>query len=110
MRREFAEKDSSIDKPFFDIFDKGYQCVLSALKEGNQICMQPAFAESNRQFTDCATLRSAAVAVAGSGNERAVNRCKTSWFMKHGPVDGAYYNDFICDVWEACTFQVNFNV
>ena len=36
--------------------------------------MQPTFAQSDKQFTDRATLYSAAVAVVRSGNERAVNR------------------------------------
>ena len=62
MQREFAENDSSSDKPCLNIFDKGYQCVLQALMEGQE-CLQPTFAESDTQFTDRATLYSAAVAV-----------------------------------------------
>jgi hypothetical protein len=107
MQREFAENDSSSNKPCLNIFDKGYQCVLQALMEGQE-CLQPTFAESDTQFTDRATLYSAAVAVVRSGNERAVNRCKMSRFIRHGNVDGLYDIDFCCDIWEAFTFQVNF--
>ena len=56
--REFAENDRSSDKPFLNIFDKGYQCSLQALMEGQE-CMQPTFAQSDKQFTDRATLYSA---------------------------------------------------
>ena len=107
MQREFAENDSGSDKPFLNIFDKGYQCSLQALMEGQE-CMQPTFAQSDKQFTDRATLYSAAVAVVRSGNKRAVNRCKMSRFIRHGNVDGLYDIDFCCDIWEAFTFQVNF--
>jgi hypothetical protein len=95
---------ASSDKPFLNIFDKGYQCVLPALNEGQE-CMQPTFAQSEKQFTDRAT-----VAVVRSGNERAVNRCKMLWFIRHGNgnVDGLYDIDFCCDIWEAFTFQINF--
>ena len=48
-------------------------------------------------------LQSAAVAVVRSGNERAVNRCKMSRFIRHGNVDGLYDIDFCCDIWEAFT-------
>jgi hypothetical protein len=76
----FAESDKSSTKPFLNVFDKGYQCVLEAKNHGGQFCLQPAFAESERQFKSDAVLYSGAVAVVRSGNERAVNRCKMSWF------------------------------
>jgi hypothetical protein len=53
-------------------------------------------------------LHSGAVAVVRSRNERAVNRCKMSWFLKKRNVEGTWSIDCICDVWEAWTFQVNF--
>ena len=83
----FAENDSSSLKSFLDVFDKGYQCVLSAGEHGGQYCLQPAYAESEKQFKDNIALYSAAVAVVRSGNERAVNRCKMSWFNKRGTTD-----------------------
>lgn len=82
-QRQFAENDTSSVKPFMNVFDKGYQCLLDALLHG-QSCLQPAFAESEKQFKDNAVLHSGAVAVVRSGNERAVNRCKMSRFLKRG--------------------------
>ena len=106
-QNEFVESDDSSKRPFLNVFDKGYQCVISALKNG-QHCLQPAFAESEKQFKDKATLYSGAVAVVRSGNERAVNRCKMSWFIKRGARDQMWNIDLVCDVWDAWTFQVNF--
>jgi hypothetical protein len=103
----FAERDKSSRKPFLNIFDKGYQCTLLASKLG-QFCLQPTFAESAKQFKDNEVLFSGAVAVVRSGNERAVKRCKMSWFLQRGAVQQMWDIDFVCDVWEAWTFQVNF--
>jgi hypothetical protein len=106
-QRQFAENDTSSVKPFMNVFDKGYQCLLDALLHG-QSCLQPAFAESEKQFKDNAVLHSGAVAVVRSGNERAVNRCKMSWFLKRGAREQMWNIDLVCDVWEAWSFQVNF--
>jgi len=103
----FAESDTTSNKPFLNIFDKGYQCTLLASKLG-QFCLQPTFAESAKQFKDSEVLFSGAVAVVRSGNERAVNRCKMSWFLQRGAVQQKWDINFVCDVWEAWTFQVNF--
>jgi hypothetical protein len=103
----FAENDESSKKPFLNVFDKGYQCVSDALECG-QYCLQPTFAESEKQFKDNAVLYSGAVAVVRSGNERAVNRCKMSWFLKRGATDQMWDIDLLCDVWDAWTFQINF--
>lgn len=107
-QQQFAENDTSSTKPFLNIFDKGYQCVLEAKDHGGQFCMQPAFAESEKQFKSNAVLYSGAVAVVRSGNERAVNRCKMSWFLKRGAREQMWNIDLVCDIWEAWTFQVNF--
>ena len=107
IQQHFAETDKSCQKLFLNIFDKGYQCVLAALSHG-QDCLQPTFAESEKQFKDNSTLYSGAVAVVRSGNERAVKRCKMSWFLKRGAVDQMWNIDLLCDVWDAWTFQVNF--
>lgn len=74
----------------------------------DQSCIQPAFSECERQFADNMTLYSGAVAVVRSGNERAVNRCKLSRVLKRGAVEQKWDVDFLCDIWEAWTFQVNF--
>ena len=107
-QQRFAESDSSSSKPFLNIFNKGYQCVLSANEHGGQYCLQPAYAESEKQFKDNIALYSGAVAVVQSGNERAVNRGKMSWFNKRGTADQSWSIDCLCDVWEAWTFQINF--
>ena len=41
--REFAENDRSSDKPFLNIFDKGYQCSLQALMEGQRTGVYAAY-------------------------------------------------------------------
>ena len=106
-QQQFAERDTSSDRPFLNIFDKGYQCTLMASEYG-QTCLQPAFAEFEKQFAANTTLYSGAVAVVRSGNERAVKRCKMSWVLKRGAKEQMWDVDFLCDVWEAWTFQVNF--
>ena len=107
VQKEFADSDTSSNRPFLNIFDKGYNCTNQALEHG-QTCLQPAFAEFEKQFADNRTLYSGAVAVVRSGNERAVKRCKMSWVLKRGSREQMWEVDFLCDVWEAWTFQVNF--
>lgn len=106
-QKQFAESDASSEKPFLNIFDKGYQCTLMASEYG-QTCLQPAFAEFEKQFAANTTLYSGAVAVVRSGNERAVKRCKMSWVLKRGAKEQMWDVDFLCDAWDAWTFQVNF--
>ena len=90
----------------FNIFDKGYRCVLAAKAEDQQ-CLQPVFAKSDQQFRAGETLYSGCVAVVRSGNERAVNRCKMSWFLKRGTKDQSWDHSVLADVWLAWGFQVN---
>ena len=91
---------------FLNIFDKGYHQTLQA-KRRNQITLQPDKAEQIAEDSKC-LLRAASVAVARSGNERAVKRAKVSWFIRRG-MDGSQWDiDFLCDVWEAWTFRINF--
>ena len=53
--------------------------------------------------------RAAAVAVLRSRNERAVMRAKLSAFVERGMHNGQKWDiDFLCDVWEAWTFRINF--
>jgi hypothetical protein len=70
--KQFAKNDKSSVKPFLNVFDKGYKCLLDALLHG-QSCLQPALVKSEKQFKDNAVLHSGAAVVVWSGNERAVN-------------------------------------
>ena len=104
---EFTKEDKSSKEPCLNVFDKGFRNVVDARRFG-QRCLQPVFARSDEQFTGGEVLYSAAVAVVCSGNERAVQRSKMSWFIKHGRAYTKWDIELICDVWEAWTFQVNF--
>ena len=73
-----------------------------------QTCMQPKYSKGDGQFTGNETLHSACVAVIRSGNERAVQRCKMSWFLKRGCAYQLWDIDMLCDIWEAWAFQANF--
>ncbi len=73
-----------------------------------QKCLQPGFAESDRQFRRNSTLHSAAVAVIRSANERAVRIMKQSWKLKNGVQNGATDVRVLADLWLAWGFQVNF--
>jgi hypothetical protein len=53
-------------------------------------------------------LHTACVAVTQLGNERGVKRAKLSWCVKNGMNHKLIEIDFICDVWEAWTFYLNF--
>jgi hypothetical protein len=107
-QKQFAENDTSSSKPFLNVFDKRYQCVLDALAHGGQFCLQPAFIESEKQVKSSAVHYSGAVAVVWSRNECAINRCNMSWFLKQGAIEQMWNIDLVCDIWEAWTFQVNF--
>ena len=97
MQKLFAEANLSSDKSFLNIFDKGYHMLLEALKHG-QLCCQPDRSKGDEHFGMKKVLRSASVAVVRSGNERAVNRCKMSWFIKRGCYDQLWAVDLLCDV------------
>jgi hypothetical protein len=107
VQKEFAGRDLSSTIPFLNIFYKGYQCMLMASEHGKS-CLQPAFAEFEKHFAARTTLYLGAVAVVRSGNERAVKRCKMSWVIKFGAKEQMWDVNFLCDVWDAWTFQVNF--
>jgi hypothetical protein len=93
--------------PFTNVFDKGFRNVLDALKE-EQKCVQPTYSKGGSQFTGEETLYSAVIAMIRSGNERAVKRCKMSWFVKRGCAFQLWEISLVCDLWESWTFQVNF--
>mmetsp|Transcript_31595 Transcript_31595/g.76330 ORF Transcript_31595/g.76330 Transcript_31595/m.76330 type:complete len:534 (-) Transcript_31595:28-1629(-) len=106
-QRTFSEADASSDEPFTNVFDKGFRNSLDAAMEG-QKCKQPKYSKGDIQFSGNDTLYSACVAVVRSGNERAVQRCKMSWFLKRGCAFQQWDIGLFCDIWEAWTFQVNF--
>ena len=92
---------------FTNIFDKGYRVILPAWRAGKQEVIQPIFARSDRKFTGRETIHSASVATDRSGNERAVNRCKLSGFIKRGLQKNG--NPKLMDeAWLAWSFQTNF--
>ena len=108
LQKLFSNNDSKrSDKDFFNIFDKGCHLLLEALKHDQQ-CWQPSRSKDGKQFGREKVLHTGCVAVVRSGNERGVKRCKLSWFLKRGCVDQLWDIDFLCDVWEAFTFRVNF--
>jgi hypothetical protein len=111
LQKIFADNDTSsrpgARREILNIFDKGYHLILEALLCGGQLCCQPDYDDGD-QFKGYQTLRSGCVAVVRSGNERAVNRCKMSFFLKRGTKDHLWDTDLLCSVWEAFTFQVNF--
>ena len=91
-----------------NVFDKGFRCTIAAKNAGNQKVLQPTFAKSDEQFTRSETLHSAAVAVVRSGNERAVNRVKCSWFIRRGRSLQTWDVGLVDDVLLVWSFQVNF--
>jgi hypothetical protein len=76
--------------------------------EHDQSCLQPSFVEFEKQFAANTTLYSGAVAVVRSGNECAVKCCKMSWVIKRGAKKQMWDVNFLCNVWDAWTVQVDF--
>ena len=65
--------------------------------------------DADNGFGGDKVLRAGCITVIRSGNEKGVNRCKKSWFIKQGcSADQQWDIDLLCDVWEAFTFFVNF--
>ena len=89
------------------LFDKGFDNSHDALME-EQTCIQPKYSKGEVQFKRDDTLHTACVAVIRSGNERAVQRCKMSWFIKRGCAYSVWETSLVCDIWEAWAFQMNF--
>jgi hypothetical protein len=113
-QENFASKDLVVGEdgeegvePFCNIFDKGYRCILAAYRAGKQECIQPIFAKSDRRFVGDETVVSASVASDRSGNERAVNICKQSGYIKRGLTPHGNPRR-LNDSWLAWSFQANF--
>ena len=94
-------------RAFLNIYDKGYQAKLVAHRQGEQLVLQPDFAESDRRFNRSQTLRSASVASDRGGNERAVNVAKRSWFLKRGFLKNSSAKR-MNNAWMTWSFQSNF--
>ena len=80
--------------------------ILPAWRAGKQLVEQPIFVRSDRNFTGRKIIHSASVATNRSGNERAVNRCKQSGYIKRS----LQRNDkpkLLDDAWLAWPFQSN---
>ncbi len=105
----FAARDevSGRVKPFMNVLDKGYRCTLTLFEHGQQTVMQPMFSHSDRQFTSNEALISSSVASDRAGNERAVNRVKSSWLIKNGVRPNGSFT-LMNSIWIAYGFQVNF--
>ena len=108
-QQAFAEQDKVDGKiiPFTNIFDKGYRVNLPAWRVGRQQVIQPNFARSDRKFNANETIRSANIATDRSGNERAVDRCKLSGYIKRG-IHQTMKPSTMDNVWLAWSFQTNF--
>eukprot|EP00957_Ditylum_brightwellii_P119466 9114858-Ditylum_brightwellii.AAC.1 len=82
----FSQNSSVNNKhlPFTDIFDKGYCSWLTVWRCGRQLTIQPDFAKSDTKFCGLQTIKSASAATDRSGNECAVNLCKSSMILQSG--------------------------
>ena len=87
---------------------KTVECITIKTGQNGQKVLQPIYSKGDYQFDRNEVLHSAAVAVVRSGNERAVGRCKMSWFVKRGCIEQTWDINLLCDMWEAWSFQVNF--
>jgi DDE superfamily endonuclease len=95
------------EKKWNIIVDKGYRITTAAWQCGEQLIIQPAFAQSDKQFTSLQTLRSAAIAADRSGNERAVKYSKMCGYVGIG-LRHSQRSHRMCDVWLCWSFQCNF--
>ena len=93
--------------PFLNILDKGYRVTAHAFRSGKQLVQQPHFTHAMRDFSTKETLGTAEVASNRSGNERGVNRMKTSKYISNGIEKGGSFIR-MNKVWLAYGFQVNF--
>ena len=108
-QKNFAATDLVNGKnvPFLNILDKGYRCTVEAFRQGEQEVLQPTFAKQGRTFTAEETITTASIATDRAGNERAVNRMKTSEYIRGG-VEKAQSFATVNSTWLAYGFQVNF--
>ena len=93
--------------PFTNVYDKGYRAKAVAWKTGRQHVLQPDWAESDKHFSRIQTLRSASIATDRAGNERGVNVCKRSWFVRRG-FTPSMNPILISNAWATWSFQSNF--
>ncbi len=93
--------------PFTNVLDKGYRCTVTMFRHGKQEVLQPTFKFKDRRFTATDTLTTASIASDRAGNERAVNRLKTSSYLREGIEQNQDF-ERTTEVWLVYGFQVNF--
>ena len=103
---DLVEMDHKI-LPFTNVYDKGYRAKAVAWKTGRQHVLQPDWAESYEHFSRIQTLRSASIATDCAGNEKGVNVCKRSWFVRRG-FTPSMNPILISNAWATWSFQANF--
>ena len=108
-QHEFAASDlvDGAHIPFTNILDKGYRVSLPAWRNGKQLVIQPTFKNSDKKFSARDTVHTANIATTRSGNERAVNRCKLSGYIRRG-IHPRSKPSTMDDVWLVWSFQTNF--
>ena len=108
-QKQFALNDLVNSKlvPFTNIYDKGYHARTVAWKEGEQLVLQPEWADSEKRFNRKQTLRTASVATDRGGNERAVKVCKRAGFISSGFHANACPQT-LDDAWITWGLQANF--
>jgi hypothetical protein len=70
--------------PFKSILDNGYCIIQICWREGQQQCIPPSFARSDKKFNVNEMLISVTLAADGSGTERAVRASKIAGMLKRG--------------------------
>jgi len=99
QQKQLAAGDPTSDRPLLRIFDKGYRQRIGSHKHG-QMCCRPDLADCLCGIDKA--LRTKCVAVVGSGNERADNGSKISWFVKRSSFEVTIrFGNLIC-------FRTNF--
>ena len=109
MQEEFAKADLQDGKyvAFTMIMDKGYRVTMAAWKHGEQTCIQPVFMEADKIFSTEDLIYSSTIASHRAGNERNVNLCKMSGFIKRGVHQKSKLSR-MDDVWLGWAFMQNF--
>ncbi len=69
---------------FLNVVDKGYRCTAKAFQTGRQLVPQPHFTNALRDFSTEEILGTSETVNNRLGNERGVDRVKTSSYIKRG--------------------------
>jgi hypothetical protein len=80
----------------FNIFDKGYRCIVAALSAGGHKCLQSFFAQSDQRYSSNEVLYSGAAAASSQVRQRAIRpTCK---HLVGGLKRGAAFQPFDFDL------------